>query len=711
MVTPANHNLPVPIEVSAVALVALTSLTSARVFDGAWRGLACPVTAILIAISAVIARKLRPAVRVSLYVAVALGSTAVAIAGLPRRQGSLVGDLVGSFTRGGGDMLSSRWPVVVLPTAVGTLILLTALAAAVAAEAGRRKAPGPAMVAPSIVLLGMLAILAAPAGPPPAWFLALYAVAAVVVLRFAAVVRRRTFEPQLSKGENARRNGAGVALAAGSLALLPIVAAGALIDGRRYDPRNDRSDAPILDEDVSPLSLVADWKAFSPERTMFEAAGQPTDRWRLVALPRYDGRMWSPARDLRLVGARLDQGERPSRSQALTSTVTIRALQSRWVPAPIGIPSRIDVLVRTDGAQSGLLAEQPLTPGEAYTTSVWSQDFSAARVDQAEADRDQRITLEGFEMPSGIRALAERITTGATNDRERAERIAGFLRDRYRLDETSPPGHSLAILQVFLLQTSTGRAEQFVAAYGLLANAAGLPTRIVVGFDGRANASVVASSQALAWPEVAFTGVGWVPFDALPSSQSRNTEVQPETAPVANNERTSPPTTSPQAEGLEANQPEGADGGTDPITARNFAVYGIPAIAVLAIVGYFAGVVWWKRRRRRVADGAPANELVVSRFLTCTDVLVDLGSPLAPGSTNRELVSVASGHLEGAASLTQLAEQATVARYAGQTMGDADVAAADEEVAAFEDLMREVGGFRWWRAKFSTRSIRRGLRP
>ena len=91
--------------------------------------------------------------------------------------------------------------------------------------------------------------------------------------------------------------------------------------------------------------------------------------------------------------------------------------------------------------------------------------------------------------------------------------------------EALPSGHSVGHLRCFLLSADRcarrGSTEQFVAAFAVLARAAGLPTRVVVGFTGAGSATAgtpvdVTAHAATAWPEVRFAGVGWVAFDPLP---------------------------------------------------------------------------------------------------------------------------------------------------------------------------------------------------
>ena len=130
-----------------------------------------------------------------------------------------------------------------------------------------------------------------------------------------------------------------------------------------------------------------------------------------------------------------------------------------------------------------------------------------------------------------------------------ALRISTYLRERYRLVSDSPAGHSLTVLQLFLERTKTGRDEQFVAAFGVLAAAAGLPVRISLGFDTEVDpdgGTVARSDDVLAWPEIEFADVGWVPFNPIPEGEdSSATTGGQAVAPISERPDDVPPTVPP----------------------------------------------------------------------------------------------------------------------------------------------------------------------
>jgi hypothetical protein len=78
------------------------------------------------------------------------------------------------------------------------------------------------------------------------------------------------------------------------------------------------------------------------------------------------------------------------------------------------------------------------------------------------------------------------------------------------------------------------------ASFAVLARLLGLPTRIVVGFRADAAGGTVRAADALAWPEVLFEGIGWVPFNPLPEPNTTPRPVEEDFRPEPD-ESTPPP--------------------------------------------------------------------------------------------------------------------------------------------------------------------------
>jgi transglutaminase-like putative cysteine protease len=695
------------------ATVAIAALQLSRVFGDARDTVDAAVAAILAGVVAAWVARRRWVVRAVAYAATALVASLVAAI----REGDSIGSLPSSLLTGIGDAMGAAWPSPPFTSTIVAFVAIGAVAGGVAADLAvhRRAALG---LVPSLGVWGLVALLSARAGDPPVVAVVAWILAMVVLLRVTA---------------DDRTAGGGwlyLVLAVVLAVVVPLVGATAL-SRDRFDPRDTREPQPITERTAAPLGRLLEWRSITPAVEMFRADHAAPARWRLVALPRYDGRAWLPADDYRVFGGTVDTPF--DGAPTVDVEVTMGELESRWVPT-VGHVVEVAETERTDGggdgadgADGGLQVDGQRTSiltgtapavGDAFELAVQFVEVQPSELSGiAAADPDS----PAIEIPASITDLATLITSGATSDVDRAASIARYLAAEYALDPETPPGHSLAELELFLTRSRRGNDEQFVAAYGLLAAAAGLPVRVVVGFEAAADpsgGSVAMSSGATAWPEVEFDGFGWVAFDPLPTSTDvggtgvGEGDVAPVQAPIATTPSTAPPAP-PSADAPEADNEVlelTPTVGTSPLAVVALAG---SAVVLLALLAYVPVVLWLKRRirrRRRLNDDRAV--VVAGAFDTGIDRVVDLGTTVNPAMTNRELVIAASDRVRGAAHLLEpVSESATAAVFAKEPPPPSTGENAWERLSLFERATtHEVGRLRQIRAALSLRSLRRARR-
>lgn len=132
-------------------------------------------------------------------------------------------------------------------------------------------------------------------------------------------------------------------------------------------------------------------------------------------------------------------------------------------------------------------------------------------------------------VPSAFRPLlplTERITAGRTSRYAQAVALQQwFTRPgnfTYTLNVSQP--RDASALLTFLTRTKRGYCQQFAFAMAVMARLLGIPSRVVVGYtqgtyQGNGNWAV-RTSDAHAWPELYFTGAGWLRFEPTPSGSS-----------------------------------------------------------------------------------------------------------------------------------------------------------------------------------------------
>lgn len=125
-------------------------------------------------------------------------------------------------------------------------------------------------------------------------------------------------------------------------------------------------------------------------------------------------------------------------------------------------------------------------------------------------------------IPERVRDLAHRLTAGQPTTYDRVLAVNRHLWSEYRYDLTIPPQRRPGdAVDHFLFEERRGYCEQFASAMVVLLRAAEIPARLVTGYaPGTLNPLTglydVRNSDAHAWAEVFFPGVGWVEFEPTP---------------------------------------------------------------------------------------------------------------------------------------------------------------------------------------------------
>jgi transglutaminase-like putative cysteine protease len=170
-----------------------------------------------------------------------------------------------------------------------------------------------------------------------------------------------------------------------------------------------------------------------------------------------------------------------------------------------------------------------LRPGTVY--SVVSRtamlDPRLLRTASGEAPRFiQERYLQLPALPDRVHALAARLTAGQPTLHDRVTAVNRYLRSAYRYDLSIPPQRRPGdAVDYFLFEERRGYCEQFASAMVVLLRSARIPARLVTGYSpGTLNPVTglleVRNSDAHAWVEVFFPGIGWVDHEPAPGFPS-----------------------------------------------------------------------------------------------------------------------------------------------------------------------------------------------
>jgi transglutaminase-like putative cysteine protease len=166
-----------------------------------------------------------------------------------------------------------------------------------------------------------------------------------------------------------------------------------------------------------------------------------------------------------------------------------------------------------------------LKPGTVYSVVSRVLDHDVARLRAVSGDappfiKERYLALPS--MPDRVRALAERLTAGQPTLHDRVRAINRFLWTAYRYDIHIPPQRRPGdAVDYFLFEERRGYCEQFASAMVVMLRSVGIPSRLVTGYQpGKLNPVTglleVRNSNAHAWVEVFFPGIGWIEFEPTP---------------------------------------------------------------------------------------------------------------------------------------------------------------------------------------------------
>lgn len=312
------------------------------------------------------------------------------------------------------------------------------------------------------------------------------------------------------------------------------LAATMLPAGKPFEPR-DLVTPPVNDLPVtSPLPQLALWAA-QGDTELFRVRGKETPM-RLVALADFTGANWQAATLYSPIGT-VASSDLPAGARKLETEVevTVGKLTGPWLPTA-GRPtatSAVDAVVDTSSGSMVL----PTGAQQGFNYTVRStvdapDDTQLLMASVPETVAAQRY-LELPDLPFSLAEYARRTVADARTPFEKAVAIEEVVRAGRVPDAEAPVGSSYARLEQFLFGeqgssgANEGTAEQFASAYAVLARAVGLPTRVVVGFQpvqpGPDGVAVIRGADATAWPEVYFSGWGWVPFDPVSATDGGST--------------------------------------------------------------------------------------------------------------------------------------------------------------------------------------------
>lgn len=268
---------------------------------------------------------------------------------------------------------------------------------------------------------------------------------------------------------------------------------------------------------ISQLSL----SAATAFHVQFQGAvpGNQQLYWRGPVLWHYDGRSWTMrsqamrSQAIRSQNGQLAPESLQSEDETTDYTVTLEPHNRQWLlmlDIPVSQPA--DTQMSSDRQ---VLSREPVRTRIRYQGSSHLHYRLAQTLDAR--DRELALQLNDDENPRSF-ALAQRWSRETKSAQEIVNRALTMFRQQPFVYTLAPPRLGNNPMDDFLFNTRRGFCEHYASSFVFLMRAAGVPARVVTGYQGGelnpvGNYLIVRQSDAHAWAEVWLQDRGWVRVD------------------------------------------------------------------------------------------------------------------------------------------------------------------------------------------------------
>ncbi len=233
----------------------------------------------------------------------------------------------------------------------------------------------------------------------------------------------------------------------------------------------------------------------------------PKRYWRGPILWDTDGRKWTRGKSIAHPPSEL-----LSNQPEITYSVTLEPTNSNWIMVldlPTDIPGEAEM-----SGDFMITRQNPVTRRLRYSASS-SLSYNTGPISPEEKSR-------GLQLPENItqrmRQLVHEWSSGSTSKQDIVTSALKHFRNEEFYYTLRPPLLGSNPVDQFMFETRRGFCEYFASSFTLLMRIAGIPARIVTGYQGGeinpiGGHLIVRQSDAHAWSEVWLQGQGWVRVD------------------------------------------------------------------------------------------------------------------------------------------------------------------------------------------------------
>jgi transglutaminase-like putative cysteine protease len=238
----------------------------------------------------------------------------------------------------------------------------------------------------------------------------------------------------------------------------------------------------------------------------------PSERyWRGPVMNRFDGRNWAPREEAKNQVSESAQLQ----GRAVSYEITLEPHEQRWLfaldlPAPDQLPPNAEL----HGAYQ-LMSKDNIRDRMLYRAVSYPDYVLAGTLTDYES-RINRMLPRDFNPKT--RALAKQWRSEGLDDEQVVKRALNMFRSDAYFYSLQAPLLGTDSVDDFLFGTRKGFCEHYASSFTFLMRAAGIPARVVTGYQGGEKNDlgdyyVVHQYDAHAWSEVWLQGRGWVRVD------------------------------------------------------------------------------------------------------------------------------------------------------------------------------------------------------
>ena len=279
-------------------------------------------------------------------------------------------------------------------------------------------------------------------------------------------------------------------------------------------PIDTSSGVTGLSDRVSPgdISSLAASNAVAFRAEFADTVPEGRDRyWRGLVLSRFSGRAWTSSEP-----SPVARGRWPIefRGEPVRYNVTMEPTKQRWVPI-LDVPYEWSLEQTFMGQQQQLFRAQPIDQRVSFEAVSYPDARSLPELNPLY--RNYYLRLPDGSNPE-TRRYGERLRAQYSDDRELIQAVLRRFTEEEYYYTLQPPQLGRNSVDQFLFDTQRGFCEHFASAFAVIMRSAGIPARVVVGYQGgelnpMSDYWIVRQSDAHAWNEVWIEGDGWTRFD------------------------------------------------------------------------------------------------------------------------------------------------------------------------------------------------------